>query len=272
MTTSLTTAELRELVRPPGPSDDKYSRGVVGVVVGSEQYPGAALLCTKAALHSGVGMVRLMTTDTPRALVLASRPEVVVTPGRVDAVVVGCGIPEGEDISTRLAGLPIEAGTPVVVDAGALAQAPQVGGMHVLTPHENELERLAASLGVPGKTAAEKACALASMWNAVVYLKGHESLVCTPKGVAYSLEPATAWLATAGTGDVLAGLMGALFAQQKKTSWSLEELAAVAAAAGQIHAMAAARLSVESGEGQPGPILSAELARAVSPVIAELAA
>jgi hydroxyethylthiazole kinase-like uncharacterized protein yjeF len=271
MTTSLTTAELRELVKSPGPEDDKYSRGVVGLVVGSEQYPGAALLSTEAALHSGVGMVRLMTTDTPRALVLANRPEVVVTPGRVDAVVVGCGIGEGEDLSARLADLPIEQGTPVVVDAGALAQAPQIGGMRVLTPHKNELQRLCATLGVSGQTAAEKACTLASMWNVVVYLKGHESLVCTPKGVAYSLEPATAWLATAGTGDVLAGLMGALFAQQKKTGWTLDELAQVAAAAGQIHAMAAARLSIESGEGQPGPILSAELARALSPVIAELA-
>jgi hydroxyethylthiazole kinase-like uncharacterized protein yjeF len=272
MTTALTSTELRELVRPPGPTDDKYSRGVVGLVVGSEQYPGAALLSTEAALHSGVGMVRLITTDTPRELVVTHRPEVVVTAGRVDAVVVGCGIPEGDDIPARLAGLPLEEGTPVVVDAGALAHSPHIGGSQVLTPHENELERLSASLGVSGDSAVDKACALASMWNVVVYLKGHESRVCTPKGVAYSLPPATPWLATAGTGDVLAGLMGALFAQQKKTSWTHEDLARVAAAAGQIHAMAAARLSVEAGDGRPGPILSGELARAISPVIAELAA
>lgn len=272
MTSALSVDELRALLRAPGPHDDKYSRGVVGLVVGSEQYPGAALLATEAALHTGVGMVRLLTTDTPKQLVLTNRPEAVVTPGRVDAVVVGCGIPDGEDLSSRLDGLPIEPGTSVVVDAGALSQAPTIGGTQVLTPHERELERLVAPLGLEGSSAEEKACALASLWDVVVYVKGHESFVCTPGGVAYTLPPATPWLATAGTGDVLAGVMGALFAQQKKTAWTHDEVAAVAAAAGQIHSMAAGRLSVDSGEGRPGPILSAELARAVSPVIAELVA
>jgi hydroxyethylthiazole kinase-like uncharacterized protein yjeF len=272
MTSSLSLEQLRSFVTPPGPHDDKYSRGVVGLVVGSEQYPGAALLASEAALHAGVGMVRLVTTDTPRQLVLVNRPEVVVTPGRIDAVVVGCGIPEGEDLSSRLSQLPITPDTPVVVDAGGLALAPHIGGAQVLTPHQGELDRLAHSLGVGGVEPSDKACAIASLWGVVVYLKGHESLVCTPSGVAYALPPATPWLATAGTGDVLAGLMGALFAQQKKATWSHDEIAAIAAAAGQIHAMAAQRLSEESGDGRPGPILSAELARAISPVIAELAA
>lgn len=271
MTSVLGVEELRELIRTPGPNDDKYSRGVVGLVVGSEQYPGAALLSTEAALHAGVGMVRLVTTETPRHIVLTNRPEVVVTPGRVDAVVVGCGVPEGEDLSERLSQLPITPQTPVIVDAGALAVAPAIGGTQILTPHQKELDRLAHSLGVGGREPSEKACAIASLWDVVVYLKGHESLVCTPRGVAFALPPASPWLATAGTGDVLAGVMGALFAQQKKTVWTHDEVAAVAAAAGQVHSMAAERLSVDSGDGRPGPIMPAELARAVSPVIAELA-
>src|SRR5687767_15824194 len=75
----------------PGPGDDKYSRGVLGVVTGSARYPGAAVLGVEAALHTGVGMVRYLGPGRPTRLVLARRPEAVTTDGRVQAWVLGSG-------------------------------------------------------------------------------------------------------------------------------------------------------------------------------------
>jgi hydroxyethylthiazole kinase-like uncharacterized protein yjeF len=261
------------VIRHPGPNDDKYSRGVVGLLVGSQEYPGAAALVCEAALSAGAGMVRLVTDPAAEQVVLATRPEVVITPGRVDAAVVGCGIPAGhrEDITQRLKRLHLSDDGAVVVDAGALGYASEIPGSTILTPHHNELAALARALGYQTMDPREQAAQLAREWDVVVYLKGSQSAVFTPDGVAYELEEASPWLATAGTGDVLAGVMGALLAQQKKESWNHSELARVAAVAGWIHAQAAEKVSRESGGGTPGPILAAELARAVSSVVAEVA-
>jgi len=270
---SLSPEEIRAVIRRPGPTDDKYSRGVVGLLVGSQEYPGAAALACEAALSSGVGMVRLVTEPAAEQAVLATRPEVVITPGRVDAVVVGCGIPaeRHEEITQRLERLPLSDDGAVVVDAGALGYAPEIPGSKILTPHHKELAALATTHGYDATDPREQAALVASEWDVVVYLKGSHSTVFTPDGVAYELEEASPWLATAGTGDVLAGVMGALLAQQKNESWNHPELARVAAVAGWVHAKAAEKVSRESGGGKPGPILAAELARAVSAVVAEVA-
>jgi len=127
--------DIAHLIVAPGPADHKYSRGVVGLVVGSTSFPGAAVLATSAALHAGVGMARVLTDASVQQLVLSSCPEAVVVSGKVDAVVVGSGIPEGdaEDIRERLATLPISDQTPVIVDAGALPLTPTLPGAKIIT-------------------------------------------------------------------------------------------------------------------------------------------
>jgi len=266
--------DLRAIVRAPSAGDDKYSRGVVGLVVGSDEYPGAALLACDAALCAGAGMVRLVSSAAAQQVVLSARPEVVITSGRVDAMVVGCGIPAADSstITDRLSRLPLNDALPVVIDAGALAATPSIAGARILTPHHKELAALARERGYSTADPREQAARLAKEWDVVVYLKGSRSVVFTPEGVDYQLPDATPWLATAGTGDVLAGVMGALLAQQKKETWSHDDLARVAAVAGTIHAMAAQRVSSEAGGGLDGPLHASDLGRGVSAVIARLVA
>jgi len=266
--------ELAAVVRAPSASDDKYSRGVVGLVVGSDAYPGAALLACDAALSAGAGMVRLVSSAAAEQVVLSARPEVVITPGRVDALVVGCGMPSDDTptVTNRLSRFPLRDTLPVVIDAGALASTPAIAGARSLTPHRRELAALARERGYSTADPHDQALRLATEWDVVVYLKGSRSEVFTPEGLAYELPDATPWLATAGTGDVLAGVMGALLAQQKKETWSHAELARAAAVAGTIHAMAAQRVSSEAGGGSDGPIHASELGRGVSAVIAQIVA
>ncbi len=109
----------------PTPTDDKYSRGVVGVVAGGESYPGAALLSVTAAVAAGAGMVRYVGTPTPAALVRSAVPEAVHGPGRVQAWVVGPGLDAGStgpDAQAHLeaARAALAGEEPVVVDAGGL--------------------------------------------------------------------------------------------------------------------------------------------------------
>ena len=201
----------------PTVASDKYSRGVVGIDTGTEEYPGAAVLGVSGALHAGAGMVRY--TGPARDAVLAAFPSVVcpldvVNPGRVQAWVVGSGWPgaDGPRLGRRVADR-----VPMVVDAGALdtvhwLQDPLPPGS-LATPHAGELARL---LGVersaveddPIRFAREAAAAL----GASVLLKGATQYCVAPEGDVLIAEPGPAWTATAGSGDVLAGIAGALLA------------------------------------------------------------
>lgn len=270
---SLQLADLHDLVPAPGPADHKYSRGVVGLAVGSTRYPGAAVLASEAALSTGVGMVRLLSDETVEQLVLSTCPEVVVGPGRVDAVVVGSGIAESdrEAVTGRMTRLDIDSSTPVIVDAAALLLTPELPGAKIMTPHQGELDQVAAALGISLPTPLETALEVASRWEVVVYVKGHTSTVCTPDGVAYELAEATPWLASAGTGDVLAGIMGGLCALNHSTPTTTSSLARLAAGAGVIHAAAAKRASESAGDGVPGPLTASAVAKEVAPIIARLA-
>jgi len=217
----------------PVTADDKYSRGVLGVVAGGESYSGAALLTVTAAVEAGCGMVRYVGTPTPTGLVRATVPEAVHGPGRVQAWVVGPGL----DVSSRASGAKAQldiarealAGAePVVVDAGGLdlldaelLRARADAGT-LLTPHAGECARLLTRLGSRGEVTREQvearplahARALAELTGATVLLKGATTLVVPPGDGAttWSQCDAPAWLATAGAGDVLAGLLGALLA------------------------------------------------------------
>jgi hydroxyethylthiazole kinase-like uncharacterized protein yjeF len=196
------------LLRPAQPFDHKYTRGVLGVRTGSAAYPGAAVLGVAAADSGLCGMVRY--SGGAADAVRAAHPEVVANDGRVQAWLVGSG--SGDDGAAALARA-LADDVPVVVDADALPHVEPGAGALVLTPHAGEL---AALLGVDrAEVEAEQlrhARAAAAKYAAVVLLKGRHSLVAHPDGRVRVNTTGTPWLASAGTGDVLAGLVGALLA------------------------------------------------------------
>lgn len=247
---ALQAGDVARMLPVPEPAGHKYSRGLVGVRAGSEQYPGAGVLCVAGASSGFAGMVRYDggAVDAVRD----SHPEVVVGPGQVQAWVVGSGggTGSGEALAACL-----DDGVPVVVDADALAHV--TGPLEVpalLTPHAGELARM---LGVEREEVeAEQlrfAREAAERFAAVVLLKGRHTILAGPDGRVRVNTTGTPWLATAGSGDVLAGLCGALMAA------GLEAYDAGAVAA-WLHGAAA----TEAGQG--GPVTAPEVARAV-PVV-----
>ncbi|WP_210439985.1 NAD(P)H-hydrate dehydratase [Nocardioides xinjiangensis] len=201
--------DVRALLPRPGPTAHKYTRGVVGVRAGSDTYPGAALLAVAGANTGLAGMVRYVGPAHVADTVRSVHPEVVGA-GRVQAWVVGPG--GGDDAGAMLDAARAD-GVPVVVDADALRHvaAPLPGC--VLTPHAGEL---AAMLGVQREpveaSPLEHVREAARRWECVVLLKGHHTLVADPGGRVRVTTTGVPWLATAGAGDVLAGLVGALLA------------------------------------------------------------
>jgi hydroxyethylthiazole kinase-like uncharacterized protein yjeF len=192
---------------------DKYRRGVLGVAAGSAQYTGAAVLCAGGAVRGGAGMVRYLGADQAADGVRGRWPEVVVGEGRVQAWTVGSG--GGDDAGDRLRRAAGD-GVPVVVDADALAAVRDLGAGRpplLLTPHAGELARL---LGVERADVEARrlhhALSAARDLSAVVLLKGSTTVVARPDGAVRLNPTGTSALATAGSGDVLAGLCGALLA------------------------------------------------------------
>ncbi|MEV6952789.1 NAD(P)H-hydrate dehydratase [Streptomyces sp. NPDC051183] len=210
---ALQHADVARLLPVPTASSDKYRRGVVGVVAGSAQYPGAAVLAVAGALRGGAGAVRYV--GPAAEAVLARYPEVLIGPGRVQSWVVGPGLGEGRagEVARCLAE-PV----PVLVDADGL-RGLDSGALReraaptVLTPHAGEA---AALLGVAresveaGRLAAVRE--LAGRYGATVLLKGSTTLVASGGGAVRVNPTGTPWLATAGSGDVLSGLGGSLLA------------------------------------------------------------
>jgi hydroxyethylthiazole kinase-like uncharacterized protein yjeF len=203
----------------PGPTDDKYTQGVTGIAAGSATYPGAAVLSVSGAVLATSGMVRYAGTAADS--VHQRWPEVVSTgsvgdAGRVQAWVVGPGIGTG-NAGRELLSHVLGAGVPVCVDADGitlLAETSQLWDRRdpdtpiVLTPHDREFARLAPL----GKDRVASAKALAKKVNAVVLLKGYNTIVADPAGRVLVNQAPSAWLATAGSGDVLSGILGAVLA------------------------------------------------------------
>ncbi|MHC6592106.1 NAD(P)H-hydrate dehydratase [Arthrobacter sp. C152] len=217
--------DFARLLPHPARRAHKYSRGVLGVVAGSEDYPGAAVLACRGALAAGVGMVRYLGPPAVAELIRQSCPEVVCSTGsvadnRVQAWLVGSGMGPQDHEQLARARDAIESGLPVVADAGALAALPDRLAPHVvLTPHAGELASLLHRLGGGEDREAVEAGTLAAVrraadrTGATVLLKGATTLVAAPHGGTFSQADGTPWLATAGSGDVLAGVIGALLAQ-----------------------------------------------------------
>ncbi|MCU1580462.1 MAG: NAD(P)H-hydrate dehydratase [Rhodoglobus sp.] len=251
----------------PGEHDDKYSRGVLGVVTGSDRYPGAAVLGVEAALHTGVGMVRYVGPARAAELVLQRRPEAVTADGRVQAWLLGSGMDHAalEPAAVKRMSEAIAQGLPTILDGGAFDIHDKASGPVVITPHLGELARvmgasvdaIAADPGAWARTAADRL-------GVTVLLKGHTTHVAGP-GISLVSSTAPTWLATAGAGDALAGILGALLATHaEEIAADATTLARLAATASVIHGLAAHRASAG------GPLTVLGLCAALPATIAAL--
>jgi hydroxyethylthiazole kinase-like uncharacterized protein yjeF len=253
----------------PGTHDDKYSQGVTGILAGSSTYPGAAILCTGAAVASTSGMKRY--AGSAAAEVVSHWPEVVVAPnphaaGRVQAWVAGPGLGVDENAFGAL-NFALKTALPVVVDADALTilsehphllvrrQAPTV-----LTPHAGEFARLAGD--PPGADRVAATRGLAEALGATVLLKGNVTVIADPSGRVYLNPAGGSWAATAGSGDVLSGMIGALLAS------GLPPVEAAAAAA-FVHARAANASAADPGPA-PVPTSASRILAHIRQAVAQL--
>lgn len=256
----------------PGPADDKYTQGVTGVLAGSSTYPGAAVLCSGAAVAATLGMVRY--AGTAAAEVVSHWPEVIATQteeaaGRVQAWVIGPGYGTAER-QTRTLRRVLSTSLPVLVDADALtmlAEHPDLADLvasrpaaTVLTPHAGEFARLAG--GPPGPDRVDAARSLAVRLKATVLLKGNVTVIARPDGTAYVNRAHGSWAATAGSGDVLAGVIGALLS----AGIAADKAAAMGA---YVHARAAAAAAADPGPGK-APISASRLLGHLRWAIAEI--
>ena len=261
--------DVAQWIAVPTPGDDKYSRGVLGVVTGSEIFPGAAVLGVEAALQTGVGMLRYLGGPRASALVLQRRPEAVTAPGRVQAWLLGSGMgPEderdGPDRERLQAAL--ESRCPLVLDAGAIDLVDGSSAPRVITPHAGELAQLLGRSRAEVE-AAPLDCArdAAERHGVTVLLKGSTSIAVEPAGRARQARSAPAWLATAGAGDALAGVLGALIATHaERIRAEPDVLVDLSAAAAVLHGLAAEAAS------QGGPFTVLDLCAAVPQTIARL--
>ncbi len=265
--TAWTAEDAAAQIAVPGQNDDKYTRGVLGVITGSTLYPGAAVLGVEAALRTGVGMVRYLGPERPGALVLARRPEVVTAEGRVQAWLIGSGIDrvEGSESGSWMADATTQ-GVPLVLDGGALSLVSSATGPVVITPHFRELAKLIdGDAETIANDPASAAASAADSLGVTVLLKGHTTYVASPGGLRLSASAAPSWLATAGAGDALGGVLGALVATHSdEVASDPQALARLAATASVLHGMAAVRAS------GGGPLTVLDVATELSATIAAL--
>ena len=220
------------LLREAKPSDDKYSRGCVGFVTGSTRYPGAALLGIRTALNLGIGMVRYLGPTELAQLVLLDRPEVVLGMDKAQSWVIGSGIGDEDLSQAKNLELAAKSGLPLVVDAGALQQIEleQIPNPEqcILTPHHREAARLLRRLGQsvdqrqidahPETFALE----INRLSGIPVLLKSARSVLVVRddlgQPIVERMPLGNPLLAAAGSGDVLAAILGTLMARAKSSS------------------------------------------------------
>lgn len=261
---ALDAADLAARWPVPDVHSDKYSRGVVGLDIGSERYPGAGLLGAAGALYSGAGMIRHCGPRSVTDEAVRRHPSITVGEARVQAWVLGSGWPTDDPASlARRIAERADDEVPLVIDAGALdpeALAGLAGGLpegSLLTPHAGELARL---LGVDrAEVTADPlghARTAANSFGATVLLKGATQICVAPDGQVLIAAPGPAWTAQAGSGDVLAGVCGTLLAAGLPAVWA--------------GAMAASLQALTADE-HPGPWPPDDLAARFPETIAALA-
>ena len=250
---ALQAADVAAILPRPDAESDKYRRGVLGLLAGSEQYTGALVLACGGAIHAGAGMVRAVSAAPAIGVVRQYWPEVVLTTydparaaeavasaGRVQAWAAGPGIGTGATAHDLLARV-LASDVPVLVDADGLTVLaahrdllPRAAPT-LITPHAGELARLmSADRADIESRRLHFARTAAAELGVTVLLKGSTTVIARPDGTLPILVNATgsSWLATAGSGDVLSGLAGGLLAQGA-------DAAHAAAAAAYLHGIAA---------------------------------
>jgi ADP-dependent NAD(P)H-hydrate dehydratase / NAD(P)H-hydrate epimerase len=213
---------------------NKYSHGVVAIIAGSDKYPGAAVLCVGGARRGGAGYIQYVALSRiATELVLHQYPDVVplakAREFKGDSIVIGSGAPK------LPRGFTFPDSRYLVLDSDAMALAANSNtAFTVITPHEGEAEKL----GFPIKNGDRRgtALAIAKHFHVIVVLKGHNSVIASPDGTVIVDKSGGSELATAGTGDVLAGLIGSML-----SSWApsnLKECIQVVAKAVAVHGLA----------------------------------
>lgn len=276
-----TADDTRRLLRVPGTDADKRTRGIVALRTGSDAFPGAAVLGVEGAWRAGAGYVVYLGPRRAADLVLARRPEtVVVEPGdravRAHAWVIGSGADDrarpahdaGPQPPDDLR--PLHGTDPVVVDAGALTLLPAPTAPVVATPHEREFAVLRTALRLADlgtdvlRDSSARAAAVretAAALGGAVLLKGAITLVSDGDAVL-AVDAGTPWLAAAGTGDVLAGVIGALIAADRAADGQAP-LAELAAAGAWLHGRAGRIAAGALGPAAGRPITALDVAEAL---------
>lgn len=241
----------------PDETSSKYTRGVVGIDTGSEEYPGAAVMSTFGAVYAGAGMVRFLGAERPAEIIGAQLPNVVFAPGRIQAHLLGSGWGQRPDGAETLAQAAAD-GLPAVVDADGLNHLPESCPANwLLTPHAGELAiLLETERSWVEADPVRAAVAGAQRTGATVLLKGASQVVASPgASVVRVALPGPAWTAQAGSGDVLGGVCAALLAAGLPPDQAGQLGASVQAAAAARH---------------PGVVPPADLARMIGTTLGEL--
>jgi ADP-dependent NAD(P)H-hydrate dehydratase / NAD(P)H-hydrate epimerase len=237
----------------PAADAHKYRRGLVGIVAG--EMPGASLLAAVAAQHGGAGYVKLLGRNPrpaiPMDLVVETRPLAqALDDHRWSALLVGPGLGRDAPARARLLAA-LNAAAPAVADADALMLlTPADRPPEIATPHEGEFAVLekAFALAATGSKPV-RALALAQAAGAVIVAKGPDTVIAAPDGRLALSQRASSWLSTAGTGDVLAGVIASRLAT------GVEPFEA---------ACQGVWLQAEAARRCPAPFTAGDLARAVS--------
>ena len=240
----------REVVPVPAFSDDKYARGVVGLVAGSDTYPGAGLLATRGALAAGVGMVRLNSTRRVQDLVLADQPGVVTVGGRIQSALIGPGLDEDRrEDALELAQFCGQSGMPLVIH--------EATGCHVILKGPVTIVYSVEYVDTEVQEAFQRALNAAEAWPDVDAL---------PQGrLVRSYTPTvgqvtTSWAGVAGNGDVLAGFLAGVLARP------VDEVDAVAGPDGQPQRVTPGRLTAAVSVHGRAAQVAAEAAGGFAPI------
>jgi NAD(P)H-hydrate epimerase len=237
-----TDAAVRALLPERAADAHKYTAGRVVTVAGSHAFTGAAVMASESAARVGAGAVVCCTPESARPVVEAKLTEVMTVPlpetddgtiaydalptlrertASADAVLVGCGLGKHPETQRLVRTLLPSLDGPAVIDADGLNAlaghtdllTQYADGRWVLTPHTGELQRLVGTEELDATDRLGLAARWAERWNCVLVLKGMPSVVATPEGQVVVAGVSTPALATAGTGDVLAGMTVGLLAQ-----------------------------------------------------------